>query len=429
MHEHSVVSESRLGWKRVQNCKKALQDFVVHCEDHNPNHLMAFCPQFYFASVSRTWNDPLVFRQLETDLALRDRVFAQIPKQIRQRYPWGVDCSGSLPVGFVLLKRKKMFRKGRTIVSYLHAPLRRLLAAAAYAIQLMLSSVWDGLDLSMPAIWRQTHQYLQDMPSSVGLLEFNDDLVGFFNSVPREMIVSALELLIREYYQHTGVSIFTVDLRKSTASVQRALPHKPRGGRSKQLHTLELKHLVSIVQLSFCSGVFVANHKCFQQIRGTCIRNQISTSGLCRGFYTQAFTERPKSWKKFPTIPSWDSECAREVDLWCISNQWRCGRFDTTTALDPCVGVTLSTCIDGAKPKAASINARTVTSTTAVTSTDPGAELMLKQAEITLLDEDTMYALLQQDSLASPLSYHWKLPPSNLIKSALGRAAWLSYQV
>ena len=60
--------------------------------------------------------------------------------------------------------------------------------------------------------------------------------------------------------------------------------------------------------------------------------------------------------------------------------------------------------------------------------TDPGAELVLQQAESTLLDEETMYALLQQDSLASPLSYHWSLPPTTLIKSSLGRAAWLSEQ-
>ena len=65
-----------------------------------------------------------------------------------------------------------MFRKGRTIVSYLHSPVRKLLAAAAYAIQLMLNTVWNGLDLSLPEIWRRIHHFLQDMPSSVELLEF-----------------------------------------------------------------------------------------------------------------------------------------------------------------------------------------------------------------------------------------------------------------
>ena len=119
--------------------------------------------------------------------------------------------------------------------------------------------------MSLPEIWRRIHHFLQDMPSSVELLELNDDLVGFFNSVPREMIISALQLLTRDYQQQTGVQVFTIDLRKSTASAQRALPHKPRGGRSGNIRVLDAQHLVSIVQLSFRTGVFVANHKCFSR--------------------------------------------------------------------------------------------------------------------------------------------------------------------
>ena len=78
-------------WQKVQNCKKALQAFVVHCEDHHPNHFMAFCPQFYFACVSRTWMNPLVFQELNTDAeSLKAWVFQQIPKNLRSKYPWGV---------------------------------------------------------------------------------------------------------------------------------------------------------------------------------------------------------------------------------------------------------------------------------------------------------------------------------------------------
>ena len=75
------------------------------------------------------------------------------------------------------------------------------------------------------------------------------------------------------------------------------------------------------------------------------------------------------------------------------------------------------------------LDARVASSTTAIIPGDPGAALILQQAESSLLTEESMYALLQQDSLASPLSFHWNLPPSNLIKSALGRAAWLRNQV
>ena len=75
------------------------------------------------------------------------------------------------------------------------------------------------------------------------------------------------------------------------------------------------------------------------------------------------------------------------------------------------------------------LDARVASSTTAIIPSDPGAQLILQQAESSLLTEESMYTLLQQDSLDSPLSYHWNLPPSNLIKSALGRAAWLRNQV
>ena len=91
LHERCVHAEYRLDWQKVQNGKKALQAFVVHCEDHHPNHFMAFCPQFYFACVSRTWMNPLVFQELNTDAeSLKARVFQQIPKNLRSKYPWGV---------------------------------------------------------------------------------------------------------------------------------------------------------------------------------------------------------------------------------------------------------------------------------------------------------------------------------------------------
>ena len=277
LHSASVQQHHRLDWRLVQRCKQALNPFVVHCEDHHPNHLMVFCPQFYFASVLRTWSDPLVFEPLSSSSdELRSWLFAQIPAALKRQYPWGVDLKGSLPVGFVLLKRKKQFLKGRTIVSYLHAPLRKLLNATAYVIQLMVRTIWPSIEESLPATWRKLHFLLRDLPTHVQLLEFNDDLVGFFNSVPRDMIVHALEVLIQQYVESTGTDMFAIDLRANKPTSERALPHRPRGGASVHTRVLHLKHVVSVVQLSFLTGVFVANHQCYRQIRGTCIGNQIS---------------------------------------------------------------------------------------------------------------------------------------------------------
>ena len=40
-----------------------------------------------------------------------------------------------------------------------------------------------------PQLWSDLHNFLQRTPSDVHLDEINDDLVGFFNSVPRQQIL------------------------------------------------------------------------------------------------------------------------------------------------------------------------------------------------------------------------------------------------
>ena len=227
-HTHAVRTGRRPDWHLVQECKRTLQEFVVHCEDPHPNRLTLFCPRFYYASVGRTWADPLVFQELNSQPEeLLAQTFEKIPSSVRQRYSWGIDAAGSLLVGFVLLKRKKLFLEGRTKMSYLHSPLRVLLSACSYCIQLMLRTVWEGLDMTPPRIWESLHRYFEEFPSWIHLEERNDDFVGFFNSIPRQMILASLDLLTQQYQDTTGVELFTVDLRKNTASAEKA--QDPRG--------------------------------------------------------------------------------------------------------------------------------------------------------------------------------------------------------
>ena len=44
--------------KILQSLQKSL---VFHFADHQASHLMIFCPQFYFKSVLRVWQDPSKF--------------------------------------------------------------------------------------------------------------------------------------------------------------------------------------------------------------------------------------------------------------------------------------------------------------------------------------------------------------------------------
>ena len=278
-HNVALKSFPRLTWADVSAVRKRLRrEFVVHCEDHEPNHVMVFCPQFYFQSARCTWDDPEVFHNLDGDPeSWRQWVLQQVPGYLRKKYPWAIDSKGKLPNGFVFLKRKKKFAKGRTIISYSFTPFSRLLKAASHAIVLMIKVTWDrafGLEPT-PIIWQRLHEFFKRTPAESHLLEVNDDLVGFFNSVPREQILHSLDALISKYLSLGYPPDITVSLKKAVCT-ETAWPGKPKGKSTKQVKFLRVQDLPDIVQLSFRAGVFQAIGRIFKQHRGTCIGNQIS---------------------------------------------------------------------------------------------------------------------------------------------------------
>ena len=52
-----------------------------------------------------------------------------------------------------------------------------------------------------PQLWKNMHSFLHRVHPTINLAEVNDDLAGFFNSVPRQQILDSLSALI-ELYQH-----------------------------------------------------------------------------------------------------------------------------------------------------------------------------------------------------------------------------------
>ena len=171
-------------------------------------------------------------------------------------------CSPDPPARCVFLKRKKQFRTGRTIISYASSVLARLLAAASQAIALMIHTVWwDGLGLdTMPRLWQRMHTFFRDTPSEVHLQEVNDDLVGFFNSVPRLEILRALDCLMTEYRAAGHEADITVVMRP-----QQGQEKAFRGGCSRGLKAIRQSDLAHIVELSFTTGVFEAAGRVYRQ--------------------------------------------------------------------------------------------------------------------------------------------------------------------
>ena len=129
---------------------------------------------------------------------------------------------------------------------------------------------------SMPQLWKSLNRHWA-RPSEEDDVEWNDDLVLFFNAVPRKDILRSVQTTVREYQQLTGCSVLSVDLLS-----KRGHPGNPRGRTKSSLKRCWISDIPDIVDLSFKTGVFTAAGKCRLQVEGTCIGNQISPilSGL-----------------------------------------------------------------------------------------------------------------------------------------------------
>ena len=119
---------------------------------------------------------------------------------------------------------------------------------------------------SMPQLWQSLHQHWAK-PAAEPDQEWNDDLVGFFNAVPRRDIVTAVKQLTQEFLQKSSCKVLSVDIASRTGH-----QGKPRGRNTSQFK----RDIPSIVEVSFSTGVFTAAGRCRLQKEGTCVGNQIS---------------------------------------------------------------------------------------------------------------------------------------------------------
>ena len=129
---------------------------------------------------------------------------------------------------------------------------------------------------SMPQLWRSLHHHWPK-PSSEPDQEWNDDLVGFFNAVPRKDIIRAVNVLTEQFLKQSGCTVLSVDLLSKSGH-----QGKPRGRMCSSFKRCWAEDIPLIVQVSFSTGIFTAAGKCRLQKEGTCIGNQSSPilSGL-----------------------------------------------------------------------------------------------------------------------------------------------------
>ena len=121
------------------------------------------------------------------------------------------------------LKRKKQFAKGRTIISYAQSLRSKLLEMASIALTVIAKTLYSQVCKACHNCGNPSTDTGQDPVKHTMSKGMTTSWV-FFNAVPRKDILRSVHTLVREYQQHTGCSVLSIDLLSKTGH-----PGNPRG--------------------------------------------------------------------------------------------------------------------------------------------------------------------------------------------------------
>lgn len=312
MHLRAV--SHRFTFKDVCRVKQHLHRLVCHSRDHAYEQVMVYCPDLFRKGVRATFEDTDVYEELPfLPQVYRQTDAKQIPASLLRRHPWGFRLTAPIPHAFVFLKKKKDYMSARSIISYRMSMLAPALKVASLVLCEVTKEVFPETfaRLSLSRLWPSLHGYLREVVIPWrDVTEFEvvcDDLVGFFNSLPVERIQQAVELVFLQYFQNRACNdpdafMFTVHDRQKF-SEGRVLRGKARVFRSAVMRQISAGDVKQLVALSFLFAKFTIMGRCFQQIRGSPIGNQLSPA-LCdltvsveEAMWAASFDVAKTSWK------------------------------------------------------------------------------------------------------------------------------------
>ena len=233
-------------------------------------------------STRRPLETPQVYERLSFTIP-QAKVYVDltIKKSFLKRYKWGIDLAKStLPIAYLLFKKKKQHKAARPIISYLSFVYAKLFKATAIVIDLLVHEVCpDSFGCTrLPQIMNSLATFMQEFPDDQEQIVYDQDLVGFFTSIPVDRILKSVQWLIDRYLAKRNNDleevIFSVNLKEKDTKL-RIWKGKQRES-AMRVHTVHLKDVVDICKLSCEVSMFTVLGQTFRQTRGAAIGNQIS---------------------------------------------------------------------------------------------------------------------------------------------------------
>ena len=199
LHYRALQSENLQLLRTIQSDLGQLRGLVCTPVDHFPHSLHVACPFAFHQLLDVTFLDVTVFHRCRVGMSsimsnLRSRF--QSFSGWNQRYAWGCEWFASLPVARILPKPSKAFMKARPIIACdhcWHSRLTTFLAKGVFQIMLVVfppGSTFNMLSVQqvMRTMWHSIMSFHAAEPTNM----IQQDLIGFFNSVPHDRILQAL---------------------------------------------------------------------------------------------------------------------------------------------------------------------------------------------------------------------------------------------
>ena len=205
--EHSKQVTCHITKSSISQFQKTFEGAIFHCEDNfkQSSSLRIYCPCLYYQSIEQTFQDPSIFEPVPQDpTSIVSSLVETLQRKHGKSYHWAVGNGRQLPSGYILAKRKKDFRSGRPIISFVDSPFRPMLNILARLIFQLIPVACANHFASGDVYTLLT--ILKSAPVDADLILVNQDLAGFFTSIDQERFVGAWFMLLDFLRPHMNVS-------------------------------------------------------------------------------------------------------------------------------------------------------------------------------------------------------------------------------
>ena len=268
---------------QINRMKSHSKRLLWHVRDHEGAHAHVFCPVKYWMMLQNTFTADSIFLPLRLSAsAVMTQMEQAVPDHILSAFPLKFSPRKSrVSWAYILPKFKKDWKAGRPIVSFSAHPARQFLVVMAKVTEMLVADVCPHTRPYNDAIliWQAIHHLFGQadvdmLPQRAPLTLHNQDLSGFFVSIPVERFMLTFRILLTKFYGCADEDLDDI-LQNATITVDLANDlsvMKTIRGRHCLVHdkhvAVPMRLFLEAVRVSFKFTLFAVGGQTIQQLRG-----------------------------------------------------------------------------------------------------------------------------------------------------------------